>query len=182
GNVVSHQHWSGKNCPRPIFNRPGGFEGFKRMIENSSNDMVEENHNKDAGTQGLGIAYMEGVNINLRKGPSTSSDVIRKLNEPESYIVWEERDGWLNLGNSWVKYDSSYIYFARRKTSNVGRLVVVDANELWVYGSADWNNKIKTVKKGEAFTILDELQINGSTMYKCKYFYITANSQFVYVK
>ncbi|MED2671286.1 N-acetylmuramoyl-L-alanine amidase, partial [Bacillus thuringiensis] len=27
GNVVSHQHWSGKNCPRPIFNRPGGFEG-----------------------------------------------------------------------------------------------------------------------------------------------------------
>ncbi|MRB06496.1 N-acetylmuramoyl-L-alanine amidase [Bacillus thuringiensis] len=182
GNVVSHQHWSGKNCPRPIFNRPGGFEGFKRMIEDSLNDMVVENHNKDAGTQGLGIAYMEGVNINLRRGPSTSSDVIRKLNKPESYIVWEERDGWLNLGNSWVKYDSSYIYFARRKTSNVGRLVVVDTEELWVYGSADWNDKIKTVKKGEAFTILGELQVNGSNMYKCKYFYITANPQFVYVR
>ncbi|WP_432418898.1 hypothetical protein [Bacillus thuringiensis] len=57
------------------------------MIEDSLNDMVVENHNKDAGTQGLGIAYMEGVNINLRRGPSTSSDVIRKLNKPESYIV-----------------------------------------------------------------------------------------------
>ncbi|MEB9054279.1 N-acetylmuramoyl-L-alanine amidase [Bacillus cereus] len=182
GNVVSHQHWSGKNCPRPIFNRPGGFEGFKRMIEDSLNDMVVENHNKDAGTQGLGIAYMEGVNINLRRGPSTSSDVIRKLNKPESYIVWEEREGWLNLGNSWVKYDPSYIFFARRQTSNIGKLVVVDTNELWVYGSANWNDKIKTVKKGEAFTIQDELQVNGSNMYKCKYFYITTNSQFVYVK
>ncbi|MED3127390.1 N-acetylmuramoyl-L-alanine amidase family protein, partial [Bacillus wiedmannii] len=63
GNVVSHQHWSGKNCPRPIFDRPGGFEGFKKMIEDCTNDMNGENHNKGAGTQGLGIAYMEGVNI-----------------------------------------------------------------------------------------------------------------------
>ncbi|MEB8638189.1 N-acetylmuramoyl-L-alanine amidase, partial [Bacillus cereus] len=67
GNVVSHQHWSGKNCPRPIFDRPGGFEGFKKMIEDCTNDMNGENHNKGAGTQGLGIAYMEGVNINLRR-------------------------------------------------------------------------------------------------------------------
>ncbi|MES9710941.1 N-acetylmuramoyl-L-alanine amidase [Bacillus safensis] len=182
GNVVSHQHWSGKNCPRPIFNRPGGFEGFKKMIEDSTNDMNGENHNKDAGTQGLGIAYMEGVNINLRRNPSTSSEILRKLNKPESYIVWEERDGWLNVGNSWVKYDPSYIFFARRHTSNVGKLVVVDTNELWVYGSADWNDKIKTVKKGEAFTILEEVMVEGDSMYKCKYFYITANSQFVHVK
>ncbi|MEB9738798.1 N-acetylmuramoyl-L-alanine amidase (plasmid) [Bacillus thuringiensis serovar fukuokaensis] len=182
GNVVSHQHWSGKNCPRPIFDRPGGFEGFKKMIEDCTNDMNGENHNKGAGIQGLGIAYMEGVNINLRRNPSTSSEILRKLNKPESYIVWEEREGWLNVGNSWVKYDPSYIFFARRHTSNVGKLVVVDTNELWVYGSADWNDKIKTVKKGEAFTILEEVMVEGDSMYKCKYFYITANSQFVHVK
>ncbi|MEB8649976.1 N-acetylmuramoyl-L-alanine amidase [Bacillus cereus] len=152
------------------------------MIEDSPNNMYGEEHNKDAGTQGLGIAYIEGLNITLRRNPTTSSEILRKLNKTESYIVWEERDGWLNVGNSWVKYDSSYIFFARRHMSNVDRLVVVDTNELWVYGSADWNDKMKTVKKGEAFTILDELQVNGSNMYKCKYFYITANSQFVYVK
>ncbi|MED3351399.1 N-acetylmuramoyl-L-alanine amidase, partial [Bacillus thuringiensis] len=168
GNVVSHQHWSGKNCPRPIFDRPGGFEGFKKMIEDCTNDMNGENHNKGAGIQGLGIAYMEGVNINLRRNPSTSSEILRKLNKPESYIVWEEREGWLNVGNSWVKYDPSYIFFARRHTSNVGKLVVVDTNELWVYGSADWNDKIKTVKKGEAFTILEEVMVEGDSMYKCK--------------
>ncbi|MEJ9193485.1 N-acetylmuramoyl-L-alanine amidase [Bacillus cereus] len=139
------------------------------------NDMSEEKHNKDAGTQGLGIAYIEGVNINLRRSPTMSSEIIRKLNKPESYIVWEEREGWLNVGNSWIKYDPSYIFFARRHKSNVGRLVVVNTKELWVYGSADWNDKSKIVKKGEAFTILDELQVNGSNLYKCKIGRMTNN-------
>ncbi|AEA19204.1 N-acetylmuramoyl-L-alanine amidase [Bacillus thuringiensis] len=98
-----------------------------------------------------------------------------KLNKPESYIVWEEREGWLNVGNSWIKYDPSYIFFARRHKGNVGRLVVVNTKELWVYGSADWNDKSKIVKKGEAFTILDELQVNGSNLYKCKIGRMTNN-------
>lgn len=188
GNVVPHQRWSGKYCPRPILDRKGGFEGFKRMVEGSTNTGGNTiapptgGSGKDAGTQGLGIAYIEGSNINLRTAPSTSGSVIRKLNNGESYIVWEERDGWLNLGNSWVYGDPSYITFARRKTSNAGKLVVVKADELWVYSSADWNDKEKTVKKGEAFTIVDELIVNGSKMYKCKYFYITASPSFVDVK
>lgn len=45
-----------------------------------------------------GIAYIEGYNVNLRKGPSTSYSKIRQLNKPESYVVWGEKDGWLNLG------------------------------------------------------------------------------------
>ncbi|EXY05069.1 N-acetylmuramoyl-L-alanine amidase [Bacillus thuringiensis] len=81
-----------------------------------------------------------------------------------------------------MKYDSSYIDFARRKTSNVRRLVFVDTDELWGYGSAHWNDKIKTLKKGAAFTILEAVMVQGASMYKCKYFYITVNLQFVYVK
>ncbi|OTW81427.1 N-acetylmuramoyl-L-alanine amidase [Bacillus thuringiensis serovar japonensis] len=72
--------------------------------------------------------------------------------------------------------------FARRKTSNVRRLVFVDTDELWGYGSAHWNDKIKMLKKGAAFTILEEVMVEEASMYKCKYFYITANSQFVHVK
>ncbi|MBG9510698.1 N-acetylmuramoyl-L-alanine amidase, partial [Bacillus thuringiensis] len=51
-----------------------------------------------------GIAYILGNNVNLRKGPGTSYSVIRQLNKPESYIVWAEKDGWLNLGgDQWIK-------------------------------------------------------------------------------
>lgn len=187
GNVVPHQRWSGKYCPRPILNRAGGFEGFKNMVQGSNgsgggNTVAPPSGGDDAGTEGLGIVYITGTNVNLRKSPSTSGEFIRKLNSPESYVVWAEQDGWLNVGNSWVYGDPSYTRFARRQTSNVGKLVVVDAEELWVYSSADWNAKEKTVPKGEAFTILEELTVAGSKMYKCKYFYITANPAFVHVK
>ncbi|KYG38053.1 N-acetylmuramoyl-L-alanine amidase [Bacillus gaemokensis] len=138
--------------------------------------------NGDAGTQGLGIAYITGTGVNLRKTPSTSGEIIRQLNKPDSYVVWAEQDGWLNLGNSWVKNDSSFLRFARRQLSNVGRLVVVTTPELWVYSAPDWNAKEKIVKQGDAFTILEELTVNGSKMYKCAYFYITANPEFVTVK
>ncbi|PGV84515.1 N-acetylmuramoyl-L-alanine amidase, partial [Bacillus cereus] len=32
-----------------------------------------------------GVAYIQGNNINLRKGPDTSYSKIRQLNKPESY-------------------------------------------------------------------------------------------------
>ncbi|EPC8410995.1 N-acetylmuramoyl-L-alanine amidase [Bacillus thuringiensis] len=187
GNVVPHQRWSGKYCPRPILNRTGGFEGFKNMVQGSNgsgggNTIAPPTNNGDAGTEGLGIVYITGTNVNLRKTPSTSGEVIRKLNAPESYVVWAEQDGWLNVGNSWVYGDPSYTRFARRQTSNVGKLVIVDAPELWVYSAPDWNAKEKTVPKGEAFTILEELTVNGSKMYRCKYFYITASPAYVHVK
>lgn len=67
--------------------------------------------------QTKGIAYVLGKNVNLRNGPSTSSSVIRQLNSPESYVVYQESNGWLDLGNGqWVYNDPSYINFV--KTSN----------------------------------------------------------------
>ncbi|WP_423249639.1 peptidoglycan recognition protein family protein [Bacillus thuringiensis] len=66
--------------------------------------------------------------------------------------------------------------------SEIGKLVVVETSELWVYSSPDWNDKEKVVKHGEALTILDVLHVNGSKMYKCKYFYITASTAYVRVK
>ncbi len=56
--------------------------------------------------QTKGIAYVLGKNVNLRNGPSTSSSVIRQLNSPESYVVYQESNGWLDLGNGqWVYND-----------------------------------------------------------------------------
>lgn len=68
------------------------------------------------------------------------------------------------------------------KASEIGKLVCVKADKLWVYDKADWNAKTKQVSKGEAFTILDKLYVDGAWMYKCKYFYITAATQYVQVK
>ncbi|KEK25121.1 N-acetylmuramoyl-L-alanine amidase [Bacillus gaemokensis] len=60
----------------------------------------------------IGVANIRGTNVNLRSGPSASSSVIRKLNAPESYLVYTNQNGWLNLGgNQWIYYDPSYIEY-----------------------------------------------------------------------
>ncbi|WP_242069952.1 N-acetylmuramoyl-L-alanine amidase [Bacillus cereus] len=60
----------------------------------------------------VGVAYINGCNVNLRSGPSTTNRVIRKLQKGESYKVWGKVGNWLNLGgNQWVYNDSSYIRY-----------------------------------------------------------------------
>lgn len=65
------------------------------------------------------------------------------------------------------------------KTGKAKQLVVT-ADNLWYYGSANWNDKVSTVKKGEVFTIAEELTVAGSKMYKLiSGTYITANPKYV---
>ncbi|MBJ8038591.1 SH3 domain-containing protein, partial [Bacillus cereus] len=53
----------------------------------------------------LGIAYILGNNVNVRKGPDTSYSVICQLNKPEAFQVWGEKDGWRTLGGAqWVRH------------------------------------------------------------------------------
>ncbi|PFJ01680.1 sporulation protein [Bacillus cereus] len=78
------------------------------------NDPSYINFVKTSNSDGsaIGVAYIQGMNVNLRSGPSTSSSVIRKLNNPESYLVYMNQNGWLNLGgNQWVYNDPSYIKY-----------------------------------------------------------------------
>ena len=70
----------------------------QRAYNNSSVDVSVPSKPEEVPTAVTdGIAYIEGYNVNLRKGPDTSYSVIRQLNKPEAYQVWGEKDGWLNL-------------------------------------------------------------------------------------
>jgi len=140
-----------------------------------------------------GIAYIEGYNVNLRKGPGTSYSKIRQLNKPESYIVWGEKDGWLNLGGEqWIKNDPSYVKFSKKSTvdsSIVGKRVVSKVNNLRFYDAPSWQDKdgAGSVDAGLGFTIDVKVTVNGSSQYKVhnskgKTCYVTANEAYVYVK
>ncbi|MBG9510507.1 N-acetylmuramoyl-L-alanine amidase [Bacillus thuringiensis] len=140
-----------------------------------------------------GIAYIEGYNVNLRKGPGTSYSKIRQLNKPESYIVWAEKDGWLNLGgDQWVKYDSSYVKLeTKSKTDSfiVGKRVISKVDNLRFYYSPSWQDKdvAGTVDEGEGFIMDKKVSLNGFPQYrvhnsKGRTYYVTANAAYVYVK
>ncbi|MFA2810162.1 N-acetylmuramoyl-L-alanine amidase [Bacillus mycoides] len=140
-----------------------------------------------------GIAVIEGYNVNLRKGSGTSYSKIRQLNKPEAYIVWAEKDGWLNLGGEqWIKNDSSYVKFNKKSTvdaSIVGKRIVSKVNNLRFYDAPSWQDKdvVGSVDAGLGFTIDAKVSVNGSPQYKVhnskgKTYYVTANKAYVYVK
>ncbi|PFB53222.1 N-acetylmuramoyl-L-alanine amidase [Bacillus thuringiensis] len=140
-----------------------------------------------------GIAYIEGYSVNLRKGPGTSYSKIRQLNKPEAYIVWAEKDGWLNLGGEqWIKNDPSYVKFEKKSTvdsSIVGKRVVSKVHNLRFYDAPSWQDKdvAGTVNLGEGFIIDAKVSVNGSPQYKMhnskgNIYYITTNEVYVYVK
>ncbi|WP_146876841.1 N-acetylmuramoyl-L-alanine amidase [Bacillus subtilis] len=81
------------------------------------------------------------------------------------------------------KSTSSKTSTASKKSNSSKKMVIVKAAQLYTYNSADWNDKGKIVKKGEAFTIKKELTVKGSKMYQLKSgLYITANTKYVSVK
>ncbi|MRB60922.1 N-acetylmuramoyl-L-alanine amidase [Bacillus thuringiensis] len=140
-----------------------------------------------------GIAYIEGYNVNLRKGPGTRYSKIRQLNKPEAYQVWAEKDGWLNLGGEqWIKYNSSYVKFEKKSTvdsSIVGKRVVSKVDNLRFYNKPSWQDGdvAGVVNAGGGFTIDENIMVDGSPQYqvynsKGKIFYITASSIYVEVK
>ncbi|UYO18736.1 N-acetylmuramoyl-L-alanine amidase [Bacillus sp. 41-22] len=139
------------------------------------------------------VIYIEGYNVNLRKGPGTSYSKIRQLNKPESYVVWAEKDGWLNLGGEqWIKNDLSYVKFNKKSTvdsSIVGKRVVSKVNNLRFYDAPSWQDKdvAGSVDTGLGFTIGAKVSVNSSPQYKVhnskgKTYFITANEAYVYVK
>ncbi|EKS8368567.1 N-acetylmuramoyl-L-alanine amidase [Bacillus cereus] len=169
----------------------------QRAYNNSSVDIsVPEKQSKPAEVPTAvpgGIAYIDGYNVNLRKGAGTSYSKIRQLNKPESYIVWAEKDGWLNLGgDQWVKYDSSYVKLEMKSKADsfiVGKRVISKVDNLRFYHSPSWQDKdvAGTVDEGEGFIMDKKVSLNGFPQYrvhnsKGKTYYVTANAAYVYVK
>ncbi|AJQ57398.1 bifunctional autolysin [Bacillus thuringiensis serovar morrisoni str. 4AA1] len=138
----------------------------------------------------VGVAYIDGYNVNLRSGPSTTNSVIRKLQKGEAYKVWGKVGNWLNLGgNQWVYNDSAYIRYKEESSSVEGKRVVSKVNDLRFYSKPSWLDRdvAGTVDEGLGFTILDKVSVNGSQQYKVKnsrgnVFYITASSYYVEIK
>nr|WP_018781434.1 MULTISPECIES: hypothetical protein [Bacillus] len=132
------------------------------------------------------------LRVFLRKGAGASYSVIRQLNKPESYQVWGEKDGWLNLGgNQWVYNNPSYIKFEKKEPVNpiVGKRVVSKVNDLRFYNSPSWHDKdvAGTLDAGLGFTIDEKVNVNGSPQYKVhnskgNTYYITASDAYVNVR
>ncbi|MES9779937.1 N-acetylmuramoyl-L-alanine amidase [Bacillus thuringiensis] len=159
--VRTHQSWSGKYCPHRML-AEGRWDSFIERVQNAysggSNNVAPTP--TPPSSSGTGIAYIEGNNVNLRKGPGTGYGVIRQLGKGEPYQVFGESNGWLNLGGEqWVYNDPSYINYTGgnapepSKPSNDGvGVVTITADVLRVRTGPGTNYGIvKNVYQGEKY-------------------------------
>lgn len=159
--VRTHQSWSGKYCPHRML-AEGRWNSFIERVQHAYNGGGNSVTSTaiPSSTSEIGIAYIEGNCINLRKGPGTGYGVIRQLGKGESYQVWGQSNGWLHLGGEqWVYHDSSYIRYTGGSTptpstsSNDGNgVVTITADVLRVRTGPGTNyGVVKNVYQGEQY-------------------------------
>ncbi|KOS25483.1 acetylmuramoyl-L-alanine amidase [Bacillus anthracis] len=158
--VRTHQSWTGKYCPHRML-AEGRWNNFIERVQNAYNGDGKVTPTLiPPSTNGTGIAYIEGNGINLRKGLGTGYGVIRQLGKGESYEVWGQSNGWLNLGgNQWIYNDSSYIRYTGESTptssqsvNNGVGIVTITADVLRVRKGPGTNYDIvKNVYQGEQY-------------------------------
>ncbi|OTW86910.1 N-acetylmuramoyl-L-alanine amidase [Bacillus thuringiensis serovar cameroun] len=124
---------------------------------NSSNNTAPDNNDMTDDTY-IGIATIAGNNVNLRDQPSTDGNVIRVLHHDESYKVYYEENGWLNLGgNEFIYYDPSYICYC-----NYIGIAIIEGNDVNVRDQPSMNGNVtEQVHKGESYQVFYICQDNA---------------------
>ena len=167
--VRTHQSWSRKYCPHRML-AEGRWNNFIERVQhayNGGSSLINLTPTPSFSGE-TGIAYIGGNSVNLRKGPGTGYGIIRQLGKGESYQVWGESNGWLNLGgDQWIYNDPSYIRYtggkvpASSKPLNDGvGVVTITTDVLRVrkgpgtnYGIVKMCIKVKNIKRGDIETV-----------------------------
>ena len=89
---------------------------------------------------------------------------------------------WNNLKSDVIQPNQVLKLTAPPKSNGIG-LVTVKVPNLWYYNQPSWGALYRVVTKGEVFTVMQELTVDGAKMLKLKSGnYITANPKFVTYK
>lgn len=209
--VRSHKSWSGKNCPRKILALSGGIEGFVASMPkditingvSTAKPVVKPPVKptapakpttiprtfKETDTH-IGVVEVLATKLNVRQKADFDSKIVEVADKTDRYRVIAIENGlykvgtgkYLSMGTKYVRYyDNPYLDDKGKKIVTTKKLKVL-VDSLYTYKTADWNNKGITVNKNEVYTVVGELTISGSKMYKLKSgLYITANPKYVQI-
>lgn len=128
------------------------YFGIKYKAESGN---VSEDEPKTTFKTGL---YRVAVDkLNIRKGPSTKYDIVGAITDKSTYIVTEVSGNWgyLSSGAGWICI--AHGYCEPVEIAFKSYLIKVTTDVLNVRkGPGTTYDKVATVKKGDAYTIVDE--------------------------
>ncbi|WP_028401968.1 GH25 family lysozyme [Ectobacillus panaciterrae] len=145
---------AGIDCDIWQYTNSGKVQGINGNVDCNISyiDLNISNNNGTSSTY-IGIATITGDNVNLRDQPSTNGNVIRNLHHNESYKIFDEQNGWLNLGgNQFIYYDPSYICYC----NYIGIATITGDNVNLRDQPSTNSNVIRELHHNESYKVFDE--------------------------
>lgn len=194
-DVYRHYDITGKSCPTPFIGNTR-FENFKAAVKKKlAGKSVTVPVSKPATTKPVyftavpksgtiqcitNVGIYTSVNFsdkNKLKDHFEPGDTVKILGFAKSKggtPRFKVKGGYISANKAYVKE-----YTAPKKDTKIGTVVVL-VSSLNYYDSPRWNKADGTVKKGEAFTVIGKVLVDGSYQYKLKSGnYITASTKYV---
>ena len=175
--VVPHKHWSGKDCPKPILNRKGGWEAFHESI-------LEEN---DATPVSSSIPLQE---YTVENG-DTLWDIAQKFHTTVAKIKRDNglEDDLIRPNDALMVKATEQVKEQPKEASDTGKRVESREDGLRFYNKPSWEDKdvVGVADEGFGFEIIEKVKVGNGEQYKVKnskgnVYYITANSKYIRVK
>ena len=170
--VLPHRHWSGKNCPKPILERKGGWKTFHQSIVESPE--VSTASVKSSSTLQPYTVEKNDTLWDISQKFNTTVSKIKKDNALESDII--------HAG------DELMVKAPVKKNREEERRVESIVDSLRFYNKPSWQDKdvFGEIKKGHGFTIIEKVKVDNGEQFKVKnskgdIYYITANEKYVKV-
>lgn len=106
--------------------------------------------------------YSTGSNVRIRKGPSTSTDILGRLNQGDSFtVIGEAQNGWYEIKTeSGISgyVSSEYVTFTKPVVTRTG--YCTDSNVRVRKSPSTTSTILRYLQRGETFTVIGEAQ-NG---------------------
>lgn len=110
--VKRHKDWSGKHCPAWLIEGKFGYtwSWFKQQISGSCT-VAKPTGSTASDKAATNFTVKIKVDLNVRKGPSTSFGIVTTVKPGDVYTIVETNGSWgkLKSGAGWINISPSYV-------------------------------------------------------------------------
>lgn len=136
-HVIRHYDATRKVCPAPFVNDESRWEDFKKVLEGkSTSSSTSSSSNKKVIST---VKVTADIGLNLRKEPSTKSNIIKAFPQNTSLKIYEVKSNWGRTDGGWVCLD--YTSYKKSTSSNTSKTK-------YTVGRYEVNTEVLTVRTG----------------------------------
>lgn len=180
-NVFPHKHWSGKDCPKPILNRKGGWDAFHESILESNPKKPQTLSAKSTTNTLQSYTVQKDDTLwAISQEFNTTVAKIKKDNDLKGDTIHPGDELMVKSKAKEVEKSNNNEYEGKRVES------LLDG--LRFYNKPSWEDEdvIGVADEGFGFDIIDKVKVGNGYQYKVKnskenIYYITANEKYVKV-